>query len=270
MKQLSILFTIAIILSSCGEYQKAIKSDDVKVKFDMGTALYEEGKYAKAQRLFALIVPNYRGKPQAEKLMYMYSDTFYQTEDYYLAAFQFDRFVKAYPKSDRLDDASFKSAKSSYHLSPRFSLDQNDTEKAITKMQEFINSYPNSDKIVEANAVIQELEDKLEKKQFEIAKQFHKISDFKTAIKSLDNFVEDHPGSKRKEEALYLKFDSAYKLAMLSVESKKAERLQNAKNYYNKFKADYGSSEFLEQASESFEDIEKEQKETNTEEKSNS
>lgn len=263
MRSFSLLLIVALISISCGEYQKALKSEDTKVKFDMGTTLYEQGKYGKAQRLFAQIVPEYRGKPQAEKLMYMYADTFYQEEDYYLSAFQFDRFVRAYPNSDRLDEASFKSAKSSYYLSPRFSLDQEDTNKAITKMQEFINSYPESDKLAEANAIIQELEDKLEKKQFETAKQYHLISDFKTAIKSLDNFVNDHPGSKRKEEALYLKYDAAYQLAMLSVESKKEDRINNAIEYYNKFKASFGSSEFVEEADKSFEKLKNEKENLN-------
>ena len=257
IKQFISLSLVAIIFASCSPYHKALKSDETKLKFDMGTTLYEAGDYGKAQRLFAQIVPQYRGKPQAEKLMYMYSDTFYQTEDYYLAAFQFDRFVKAYSTSDRLAEASFKSAKSSYFLSPRFSLDQEDTNDALTKMQEFINSYPDSEEVAEANKVIKELEDKLEKKQFEIAKQYHLISDFKSAIKSFENFINDHPGSKRKEEALYLKFDAAYQLAMLSVESKKEARLNNAQQYYNKFKSNFNNSEFLKDANKSIEKIQK-------------
>jgi hypothetical protein len=41
----------------------------VAVKFEIGTKLYEAGKYKKAIRLFRQITPTYRGKelPQAEK-----------------------------------------------------------------------------------------------------------------------------------------------------------------------------------------------------------
>lgn len=258
MKQLVFLLVALLGLNSCSEYQKVLKADDVKPKFDMGTSMYEQGKFAKAQRLFAQIVPNYRGKPQAEKLMFMYSDTFYQTNDYYLAAFQFDRFVKAYSDSDRLDEASFKSAMSSYHLSPRFSLDQEDTNEALNKMQAFINAYPDSDKVTEANKIIVELEDKLEKKEFEIAKQFHLISDFKSAISSFDLFINDYPGSKRRSEAFYLRYEAAYQLAMQSVESKKEERLNKAQEYYEKLKSGHGESEFIEDADKSIEDIKKE------------
>ena len=75
MKKFFYLLLIVITFSSCSEYQKALKSEDIAVKFKLGTELYDAGKYGKANRLFAQIVPGYRGKPQAEKLMFMYSNS---------------------------------------------------------------------------------------------------------------------------------------------------------------------------------------------------
>ena len=49
------------------------------------------------------------------------------------------------------------------------SLDQKETLTAIDKLQEFINSYPNSEKMSDANDLVQELRIKLELKAFEIA-----------------------------------------------------------------------------------------------------
>ena len=114
-------------LSSCGEYQKALKSDSIADKFKMGESLYNEGKFGKANRLFQQIVPKYRGKPQAEKLMFMYSNTFYETKDYYTANYQFERFVSAYPNSEKVPEASFLAAKSYYQLSPAYSKEQKET-----------------------------------------------------------------------------------------------------------------------------------------------
>ena len=81
------------------------------------------------------VVPVYRGKPQAEKLMFMYSNTYYQLEDYYLSGYQFERFIVSYPKSDSVELASYKSASSYYQLSPRYSLDQTDTYIGLEKLQ---------------------------------------------------------------------------------------------------------------------------------------
>ena len=100
MKKLLYILLIGSILSSCNEYHKALNSEDVAVKFSAGESLYNKEKYAKANRLFAQIVPSYRGKPQAEKLMYLYSNTFYKMRDFYIAGYQFERFASSYPKSE--------------------------------------------------------------------------------------------------------------------------------------------------------------------------
>ena len=49
-----LLFTssIAALFCSCNEYQKALKSEDVAVKFDVATKMYEARKYSKAIRIF--------------------------------------------------------------------------------------------------------------------------------------------------------------------------------------------------------------------------
>lgn len=232
MKKILVLWLVAVALFSCSPYQKALKSEDVAVKFDMATLQYDKGKYNKAIRLFEQIAPSYRGKPQAEKMFYLFSQAYYKTEQYYLAGYQFENFASSYPKSEKLEEASFLSAKCYSKLSPVYSLDQTDTFKAITKLQAFIDDFPNSENMAEANAVLRILTDKVEKKVFENAKQYNTISDYKSALVALDNFIDEYPGTKFKEDALYYKLDSSYYLAINSVATKMQERLQNAKTAY--------------------------------------
>jgi outer membrane protein assembly factor BamD len=111
----------------------------------------------------------------------------------------------------------------------------------LEKVQKFIDTYPNSEYLPKANEYVKELREKLEKKAFEIAKQYNSISDFKGALKAFDNFIADFPGTPYKEQALFYRLDSAYKLAINSVESKKEDRLAYAKTTYAnliKFKSD--------------------------------
>ena len=102
-KKLVSLFLLVVLVTSCGEYQKALKTEDVAVKFEMATKLYDTGKYNDAIRLIEQIAPAYRGKPQAEKLFYMFSQSYYKTKQYYLAAYQFESFVSGYPKSEKAE-----------------------------------------------------------------------------------------------------------------------------------------------------------------------
>ena len=97
-KKIIIVAVAAVSLASCSEYQKALKSEDMGKKYAMADSLYDSGKYRKSLKLWEQIVPSYRGKPQAERIMFLYADAHFQVEDYYLAGYQFDRFVSAYPE----------------------------------------------------------------------------------------------------------------------------------------------------------------------------
>jgi outer membrane protein assembly factor BamD len=229
MKKYIYIVLIIFGFSSCSEYQKAIKSEDLTVKFDEASKLYEKGKYYKALTLFEQMAPSFRGKPEAEKMFYMFSQSYYKTKQYYLSGYQFESFAAGFPKSDNIEEASYLGAKSYTMLSPVYSLDQTDTEKAIEKLQSFIDAYPNSKYLPEANVVVKSLREKMEKKAFENAYGYNKISDFKSALIALDNFIIDYPGTPYKEKALYYKLDSAYQLAINSVPAKMEERLSVAK-----------------------------------------
>ena len=125
-------------------------------------------------------------------------------------------------------------------------------------MQRFIDIYPNSPFLPQANVYVKELREKLEKKAFEIAKQYNTISDFKGALKALENFLADYPGTPYKEQALYYRFDSAYKLAVNSVETKKQERLNYAKGTYTNLIKHNAQTEYKEKADKMLAEIEQE------------
>jgi outer membrane protein assembly factor BamD len=252
-----LVFCFAIFFTSCSEYQEVYRSDNITEKYAMADSLYKAGKYKKALKLMEQVVPSYRGKPQAERLMFMYSDTYYQLGDFYLAGYQFERFETSYPKSDSVETASFKSAKSYYELSPRFSLDQEDTKKALDKLQAFINTYPATQYRSEANQLVSELQGKIELKDITVAKQYLKISDFKPAIGAFENFISDHPGSSFRKDAFFGRMDAAYQLAINSVPRLIDERLNAALVYYNSFVKYYEETELMSDAEVIFKDINK-------------
>ncbi len=222
MKKFIYILIILVSFNSCSEYQKALKATDTATKFKLGEELYNNGKFEKANKLFAQIVPDYRGKPQAEKLMYLYSQSFYKMKDYYVAGYQFERFASSYPKSEK------------------------ETKEAIEKLQGFINLFPESEYLSEANNLVKELDFKLEKKAYSIAKQYNQISDYEASIKSFDNFIFDFPGSSLREDALFYKLDASFKLAIKSVEYKKENRLKAAKLNAETFKKAFANSKYIE------------------------
>lgn len=245
-----LLLCISLFFVSCSQYQEVLRKDDMGKKYIFADSLYKQGKYKKALKLMEQLVPAYRGKPQAEKLTFMYANTHYMLGDHFSSGYQFERFAQAYPQSDSTEIASFKSAKSFFHLSERYSLDQTQTIRGMEKLQEFINSYPNSEKRMEANEMVTELRTKLEKKQFEVARQYYHIEDYKAAIESFDNFIADNPGTVFREEAFLYRLRAAYDLAVKSVPYLVQERLAAAKDYYNNFMKYYKDTDLAADANE--------------------
>ncbi|OYU84507.1 MAG: outer membrane protein assembly factor BamD [Flavobacterium sp. BFFFF2] len=227
------LFLLLITLNSCSSFQRALKSEDMEVKLAEATKQFNKKKYQKVIRLSEQMVSNYKGRPEGEDMFYMFANSYYKTEQFYLANYQFESFVSNYPASKNVEECAFLGAKSYTKLSPRYSLDQEDTLKAIDRLQLFIDTYPNSSYMTEANQLMTVLREKLEKKYFEIAKQYFQISDYASAMVNLDNFINDFPGTRYKEEALFIRLKAAYFYAINSVQNKMGDRLKNAKVAYN-------------------------------------
>ena len=254
---------LSLLLWSCNSYQKLLNSKETAPKLKAAQNYYDNGEYRRANRLYEQIIPSYRGKPQSQRLIYFFANSHYQLGNYYLAAYQFESFVKSFPKSEKLDEANFMIAKCYYMLSPIYSLDQENTEEAMEKLQIFIDNYPKSNYLSEANSYIRELQVKLEKKDFEISKQYYTIRDYKAAISSLDNFISSFPGTPFRENALYYKFLSQFEIDTNSIPNKKLERLEGAIETHNAILRYYPETLFMDDISEKLEQIRKQIKNIN-------
>lgn len=213
----------------------------------MGVALYEQQKFSKALRLFESVIPYFKGSLQMERLQYMVAQSNFNLKYYEVAGYYFDRFMVNFPNSSKYEEAFFTACKSYYLASPKYSVDQEETHEALSFLQRYINAYPNSKRISSANSMVRELQNKLQKKYFEIAKQYYTIGDYNAAVAALDYFLSEYLGTKYKEKALYYKFKAAYELAMNSILKKQNHRIKNALGVFEKIQKNFPNSKYLEE-----------------------
>ena len=76
------IWLLILFITSCGPYQKALKSEDTKLKYDLAEAYYDDGDYRRAKGLFEQLKPLYRGKPQSERITYFYANCLLNTRSY--------------------------------------------------------------------------------------------------------------------------------------------------------------------------------------------
>lgn len=244
-KKILFLFSIVIILMSCSDYQKLLKSDDFDAKYNKAVEYYQNKDFYRASSLFQQIQSVYRGNEKAERVDYYSSYCSYYQGDILMAAYYFDRFQKTYPLSKHNEECEFMSAYCLYEFSPSPSLDQTYTQKAINHFQLFLTHYPNSTKKDTTNQLINILVEKLQTKAFNDAKLYFKIGNYNSAVVALQNVLKHYPDTKYREEILYFVIKSNYLYAENSVEKKKRERYQATIDSYFNFTDQFPESIYL-------------------------
>jgi len=206
---------------------------------------YQKEHYIKASQLYEELIPVVKGTSNAEEVYYYYSWSEYYMGDYIISQYHFKNFTKQFPISTHAEECYFMNAYCYYLTSANYKLDQTSTKAAIKEFQSFVDFYPESTKVDSCNQLIDELHFKLEKKDYEIVKQYFKVDDWKAAIVASKNFIKEYPASQFNEEMFYLMIDSYYLLAINSIRSKKEERLDLAIENYVKFVDLYPKSSYL-------------------------
>ncbi len=255
-KNIFIFSCIAAFIIACSPYQKALKSEDTMVKVRMIDTLMKKEKYGKAIALFDQVKNKYRGTDSAADMALKYAEALYKDRTYILSANQYERFTTSHPRHPQRDMAAFMAAKSHYQMSEVYSKDQRDTHIALAKLQDYINVYPDGEYVEEANTLVDELRTKLDKKAFEIARNYHHRERYIPAIESFENFILDHPGSTYQDDAHFYILDSQFEYAINSLAELVPERLEVAKKYYDTFARRFPNSEYMEDANEILEKIE--------------
>ena len=265
IKNIALIILTSSLLISCSEYQKVLNKGTVNEQYKLANKMYEAKKYGRALSLFEKITPSFRNKPQMERIQFMVAQSNFNTKSYDLAGYYFERFTQNYPKSSKVEEAAYFSAYSYMLAAPVFSLDQLDTNKALTSFQSFIDTYPDSKRLADANKYYQEIYFKLQKKAFEIAKVYYTTADYdprnyKAAIVAFDNLLEDYLGTEFKEEALYYRLKASHDLALKSTTTRKAERISNAIKAFEKLKRNFPESKYLDESNKMLATLENEQK----------
>ena len=242
-----------VMLSACGDYNKILKSTDYEFKYKKAVEYYEEGEYVRAGSLFQELVNIYRGTSRDDKIYYYYAKSMIGQKDYLMAGHYFKSLIKEVPTSEYVQEAQFMVGYCSYLMSPKPRLDQGVTQEAIDALQLYINLYPFSDQVDEANRLIDELQDKMVYKSYLNARLYFDFENFKAAVVALTNSLNDYPDSQYREEIMYMLLKSKYLLAVNSVQEKQEERLSSALDEYFTFVDNYPESKYRKEADKFYE-----------------
>jgi outer membrane protein assembly factor BamD len=249
-----LLLLIPVLVSSCGEYEKLLKSTDYELKRDKAKEYFQAKQYVKSSELLGQVLPRFRATEEAEELNWMYAQSYFGMKQYDLAAAYFKSLIEQYPYGKHAEDGTFLGALCDYYLSPRAELDQENTRNAIEGFTVFINRFPSSPRVEEAKTRMTELRERMVEKSYLNARLYYDMKEYKAAITALSNSLKEFSDSKYREEMMYLKLNSLYLYAENSYSVKQKERYQATLDEYYSFLEEFPQSKFSKEVKKIYQD----------------
>ncbi|MFT4203996.1 MAG: outer membrane protein assembly factor BamD [Chitinophagaceae bacterium] len=251
MKIIVRLSLLAILFCSCaGKYTKLLKSSNNELKYKTANQFYDKKQWSKAQQLYDNIMSYMRNTPRYETMYYRYAYCAFYQKDYMNAEQLFKTFTDNFPTSQYMEEISFYRAFCFYKQSPRAELDQTPTQKAMATYQEFVNTYPNSSRVAQANDYIKACMSKLEEKEFLSCKLYYDMGIYKSAHVTFQLLMDDYPESIYTDKYLLYSVESMYHYAKMSLPEHQLERFNTVKSECDDFENRFANSPLIDKVKE--------------------
>lgn len=252
-KNIIITLLAAVVLTSCGEYNKLLKSTDYEYKYEAAKNYFAKGQYNRSATLLNELITILKGTDKAEESLYMLAMSYYNQKDYSTASQSFITYYNTYPRGQFTELARFHAGKALYLDTPEARLDQSSTYQAIQQLQMFLEYFPQSDKKQEAQNMIFALQDKLVQKEFLSAKLYYNLGNYMgnnylSCVVTAQNALKDYPYTDYREELSILILRARYEMAINSIEDKKTDRYREAIDEYYAFKNEFPESKYTKEA----------------------
>lgn len=263
MKRLPfILLLIVLSLVSCSDYQKILKTDDAELKYTKAVEYFEKGDFMRATSLFDAVSTYYKGTERSESVLNYLAKSYVGQKDYYSASEYFKTYVRTYPKGKYVVESKYMIGYCYYMDSTDPRLDQTSTLNAIAAFQEFLDVYPESERVQDANKLLEELDNKLAYKAYLNAELYFNLgnylgNNYKSAVIAAQNALKNFPSTTYREELSMLILESKYEQAVQSVENLKVERYTNTIDEYYNFVNEFPDGKYRKQAEKIFKESKK-------------
>ena len=269
-KYIAMALLSAGVLTSCGEYNKVLKSTDYEYKYEAAKEYFAKGQNTKAATLLEELVNILKGMMNGEEALYMQAMTYFNQGDYVTASHYFNTYYTTYPRGTYTELARFNCGRALYLDTPEPRLDQSSTYKAIEELQMFIEYFPMSSRKDQAQSMIFELQDKLVEKEYMSAKLYYDLgsytgtavysstgNNYLAAVITAQNILKEYPYTKMREDLSILILRAKYGMAKESVLEKKEDRMRDTIDEYYAFINEFPESKYRKEVESIFKEANK-------------
>ena len=260
-KYYSIILIILPLLSACNNYNALLKSGNFSYRYEVAKQYYAEGSYNRATMMLSDVVAALKGTDKGEESLYLLGLSSYKAHDYDAASTYFKKYYQSYPRGLYSEEARYMSGMALYESTPEARLDQGATYDAVTELQGFMETYPESRFRKDAQKHIFELQDKLVEKEYLSAKLYYDLGayigngsngNYQACIVTAENALRDYPYMTRREDFAFLILKAKFEYAKNSVLARQEERYASAIDEYYGFQSEFPESKHNKEAENYF------------------
>jgi len=195
--KLHAFFVVIIIFLVAGCFRGIKKEEllDARFYFNRGQERMRKKDYLKAVTDFQTVVESFSTSAIVDNAQFMLGEARFKSEEYILAAYEYERVYVDYPSSNFAPEAHYKKALCYFMESPKAALDQENTLLAIDEFNRFMENYPQNPLVNEAQKKIEELTEKLAYKEYDNAEYYKKRGFYDSALLYYNFVIKDYPRS---------------------------------------------------------------------------
>ena len=206
------------------QYEALLASTDVNAKYNAAMEYFNNKKYQKAAQLFESMAVLTNGTARDDTVQYYWGLSNYRNRDYYTAESNFARFVENFPRSPFTAEADFYRLDCLYRATYRWELDQTPSRSCIAAISEYVREHPGDVHMDACYDMLKDLQERLDRKDFEAGRQYYVMEDYVAARVKLKNVLKANADNVYREDILYYTALSSYNYARLSIPEKQKER----------------------------------------------
>ena len=195
---------LAWLVSSCagGMPKVPAKPEDVLARAD---EYLKKGKHLQAVALYQKFLEHYVGNERADYAQFKLGEAYLAGEEYELAAVEYQVLINNYGYSEWVDDALFQTGVCLWRQAPREERDQQKSNDALARFNQFLQTYPDSPHAPDARSYVRQINARMAEKGLTAARWYYRRHEPKAALIYCDKVIETYPDNEYWAQAVYLK-----------------------------------------------------------------
>lgn len=155
---------------------------------------YQKRNFFQAQHLYRSFLERHPGHERSDYAQFMLGETHFAEKEWALSTVEYHILVTNYGYSDLVDDGFFKGAIALFKQCPEnVRLDQSKCDESLSKLMQFIQVFPQSTRIPEAEEYVAKINARQAQKHLKNALLYVSQKKYKSAIIYLDKIIENYP-----------------------------------------------------------------------------